>query len=254
MGCQRTREYLYPFIDGELDSQDVLLVKEHLSNCPLCELEWKEEKKMDSLIRQNIPKENAPYTLKEAIIDGIEGLQKPKVFSFGSPILRLSFVAILVILLVTIPAVFKKARSFPLFSESISRHIKCLQGAFPMEVISNNPQDIKKWFEGKLDFVVMVPDLSRSGINLIGARLCHLKDRKVAYLMYEKNGQNISVFVIDVKGLNIQKANRIVLGKSIFLVKNEKGYNSILCLEKEGDIGCIFVSDLPKDELIKMIT
>ena len=56
--------------------------------------------------------------------------------------------------------------------------------------------EIKNWFQGKLDFAVAIPDLSGKGVNLVGGRLCHLRDGEVAYLIYKKEAHNISVFVI----------------------------------------------------------
>ena len=257
MDCGEIKEYLYPFIDGELDSQNSLIVKEHLSICPVCNLEWGREKKIDSLIRQYILKEEAPFALKETIFNRIEGFKNVKVFPFVfhrlRPVLVTAWVALLAVV-ITFPTVLKKIRTFPVFSESISSHIEYLQGGLPVEIVSNNPQDVKNWFQGKVDFAIMVPDLSQKGVNLIGARLCHIREKKVAYLMYEKNGHNISLFIIDIKGINIPKANKINFGEKMVFINSEKGYQSLLCLKKGGQIGCIFVSDLPEDELIKIIT
>ena len=65
MNCSEIRKYIYPFLDGELDSQPSQMVKEHILICPLCKLEFEQEKKVDSLIKNNIPMENASYEVKE---------------------------------------------------------------------------------------------------------------------------------------------------------------------------------------------
>lgn len=257
MDCQKIKEYLYPFLDGQLDEQVHLLVKEHLASCPLCNLEWEQEKKFDSLIRQNISGEKAPFSLRETILNKIEEAQELKLSPFCFPQIRIASAAILVALLVaavTIPTMLKKPEGLSVFSASILSHTKFLQGALPIEVTSSDSNQIRNWFQRKLDFAVNIPDLSSRGANLVGARLCHLGKREVAYLIYEKNGHNISVFVIDTQGLSIHKAKKMTLGKKTFYLKSEKGYQSILCLDKGGDIGCIFVSDLPEDELMKIIT
>ena len=118
MNCHRIKEYLYQFIDGQLDTTNSMLVKEHISICPLCELEWKREKEMDSLIRRTIPKENAPFALKERIINRIEEFKKTKVFSPTGlkPILAVTSVALL---LVIVSTVVKETRTFPIFTEAI---------------------------------------------------------------------------------------------------------------------------------------
>lgn len=256
MDCQKTKEYLYPFLDGQLDDQTNLLVKEHLESCPLCSLEWKQEKKFDSLIRQNISCEKAAFSLRETVLNRIEQTQELRPLPFTFYHIRpaiATILAVLIIAIVTIPSILKKPEGLPVFSASILSHTKFLQGALPIELASNNPNQIKNWFQGKLDFALNIPDLSSKGANLVGARLCHLREREAAYLIYEKNGHYISVFVINAKGLSIPKAKKTMLDEKTFYLKSEKGYQSILCLEKGGDIGCIFVSDLPEDELMKII-
>lgn len=257
MDCQKIKEYLYPFLDGQLDDQTHLLVKEHLANCPLCSLEWEQGKKFDSLIRQNISCEKAPFNLRERVFNRIEQTQELRTLPFTFHHTRLATATILVVLMVaivTIPSMLKKTKGVPVFSVSILSHAKFLQGALPIEISSNNPNQVRNWFQRKLDFAVNIPDLSSKGANLVGARLCHLREREVAYLIYEKNGHYISAFVINTKGLSIPKAKKLTLGEKTFYLKSEKGYQSILCLEKGGEIGCIFVSDLPEDELMRIIT
>lgn len=247
MDCQKIREYMYPFIDGELDSQTELLVKEHLSICPLCGLELEQEKRMDSLIRQNVSNEEAPFGLKERLLNSIEETRinlKPALAIASAVILAAIFI---------LPALLDKSNSRLLFTESISSHIKFLQGGLPVEVASNDPKEISKWLEGKLDFAVRVPDLSSKGVALIGARLHHLMEKKAAYLIYQIDGCNISAFVVDMSDRNIRKVGRITSGKNVFFVKDDRGYQSILCVDKSG-IGCIFVSKLPEERLIELIS
>jgi len=257
MDCRRIKENLYLFIDGELDEEMSLSVKKHILSCPLCNLELEREKKIDSLIRQSATKEEAPFALKEAILNKIEESRKlrfsPQIIFQSKPLLA-SILVVLLLTIAAVPAVVRRAEVFSVFSESVTSHIKFLQGALPVEITSEDSQVIKSWFQGKLGFAVSIPDLSPKGVNLVGARLCHLKGREVAYLIYEKNGHTLSAFLIDIKGIKVRRAKKIALDNRIFYIENQKGYQSILCIEKGGDIGCIFVSDLPEDELVKIIT
>jgi mycothiol system anti-sigma-R factor len=257
MDCQKVKEKLYLLIDGELDNNESLLVKEHILSCPLCTLMLENEKKIDLLIRQCIPKTEAPFALKEAILNRLEESTKPRLLPriiFQQRPVLISILVVLLLAISSVPIIIKKQVAFPVFSASVSSHIKFLQGALPLEITSRNPSEIKNWFQGKLDFAVTIPDLSGKGANLVGARICYLKDREAAYLIYEKESHNISVFVMDTRGLKIPKAKRVSLGNRLFYMESEKGYQSALCIEKGGDVGCIFVSDLPEEELMRIIT
>lgn len=251
MNCSDIKEYIYSFLDGQLDAQTSGLVKGHLSACPVCSLELEQEKKLDSLIRSSIPKENAPYELKETILNRIrESKGKPGhffIFPLPKPVVTIAL-AISFIIAFTIPLSVKINKPFPVFGESIKDHIQFLQGNLSMDIASNKPEEVHRWLQARLDFKVMVPDLFSQGMGLLGARLCAFKDKKAAYIIYEKNGHNLSVFMFDAEGMRFPKAKRVTVNSKIFYLSREKGYNSALWID-EG-IGCVFVSDLNEAELL----
>lgn len=253
MDCREIKEYLYLFLDGQLDDQTSSPVKAHLSDCPLCRLEFEQEKRIDSLIKSNIPNEETPYELKEIILDKLEELGERKInplsHIFLKPVLATSLVAFLITIL-TFSIFVNINKPFPVFNESVKDHIQFLQGNLSIDIASNKPQEVQNWLRTKLDFRIMVPDLSSQEVNLLGARICSLKEKKTAYIMYEKDGHNISVFMFDAKGLKFPKAKRIAVNNKTFYLSKEKGYNSALWIE-EG-IACVFVSDLSEIELLHL--
>ena len=253
MDCQRIKAYIYPYMDGELDSQTSLSIKEHLSTCPLCSWELKQEKRLDSLMRYGIPKENAPYKLKEAILSQINGLDKKRFNPFILPLFRPIWtnatITFLIVVLIS-SLLIKINKPFPVFSETIRDHIECLQGKLSIDISSNQPEVVQGWLQNRLDFKVMVPDLSSQGVNLLGARLCTLKNKQTAYLIYAKEGHHLSVFMFEADKLKFPKAKKVRVNNKIFYLSKEKGYNSALWLEDE--IACVFVSDLGEAELLHL--
>jgi len=143
---------------------------------------------------------------------------------------------------------------FPVFAASVESHMDQLRGAYPMEIVSSDEKEVLKWFEGKLDFAIKVPKFPNGETKLVGARLCHLKDKRAAFLTYDRNGQKISVFFIDLHKLKIPQAEMHQGEDHAHFVKSNKGYQSVLCLSnKLNGVGCIFVSDIPKEELLNII-
>ena len=247
MDCNKIKEYIYPFLDGQLDTQTSGLVKGHLSACPICSLELEQEKKLDSLVRSSIPKENAPYELKEEILKQIAGLGEKKFRRFISPVLKPALIGItgVVSIFVFLSSI---NRPFPVYSETVKEHIQFLQGSLPMHIVSKKPQDVSKWLQAKLDFKVMVPDLSSQNVDLLGARICSLKNKKSAYITYKKDGHNISAFMFDAKNLKFPTAKKVTMNNKHFYLNKEKGFNSALWID-EG-IACVFVSNLGEAELL----
>lgn len=252
MDCGEIKEYIYPFLDSQLDTQTAELIREHLSTCPVCSFEFGQEKKIDSLIRSSIPKEKAPYELKEAILDRIKESAGPKqvfIFPLPKPAIRVALTLLFIGILI-IPILVNINKPFPVFGESIRDHIKFLQGNLTIDIASDNPVEVQRLLQAKLDFKVKVPDLSSQGARLLGGRLCAFKDKKTAFLMYDKKGHDISVFMFDAQGVKFPQAKRLSVNNKIFYLTKEKGFNSVLWID-EG-IACVFVSDLGEAELLHL--
>lgn len=249
--CNRIKDYLSSFIDGELDQQMSLLVKQHLAVCPLCALELEEDKRIDSLIRANIPKEKASYKLKEAVLKKIEdsGEKKHPLVDFH---LKPALVTAIAIFLITtvIFSILNIHKPFPVFTKSVNEHIQFLQGNLSIDITSNKPMEVLIFLQAKLDFKPMVPDLSSQGVRLRGARVCQIINKKVAYIMYKKGEHDISMFMFESKKVKFPKAKMIKINGKTFYLSQEKGYNMALWID-EG-IACVVVSDLGEAELIHL--
>lgn len=200
-------------------------------------------------------KEEAPFMLKERVLDSLhDAAQKPfSLFPLWKTLKpALALVSIVFIFALGMHRLWLNTRKpFPFFTESIKSHTKFLKGLLPVDVASGDGKKIYQWFEGKLDFAVSVPDLSPGGVRLTGARLCSLKERKVAYLVYEKDGHKISVFVMDVQGAVLPAAKKITTQENTFYMHSEKGYHSVLVLKRNATVGHVYVSDLPEEEILK---
>lgn len=247
MDCSKVKEYLYLFIDGELDGKTAKLIEEHLVECPLCKMVVGEEKRIDCFIKEHIPKEMAAYELKEKVLNKIKG--REKMYRFIPHFSLLRAVPAVFIIVICLYFIFMNInKPFPIFSEAVKEHLQFLQGNLSIDIASNKPLEVYKWLQAKLDFKVIVPDLSSQGVTLLGARVCSLKNKKVAYIMYEKNEHSISVFMFEAKELKFPKAKRVSVNNKMFYLSKEKGYNSALWID-EG-IACVFVSDLGEAELL----
>ena len=255
MDCQKFQEYLYPFLDGELDDGLKLEVEQHLSTCPVCSLELEKERKFGHVLKTHLIKEKAPFALREALVQQLEN--KKSKFSWRH-IFAMRFAPALALLAVVVVAVFNHQnhfnKIFPVFSEALKDHLEYLKGEYPLEFQTSDMKEALNWFRGKTDFAVMAPHISLNKTTLLGGRIIHLKDKKAAYFLLEKEGHKISCFYTDLHDVVVPKASSQEgiqhLGKSL-LVKSEKGYRTIFCFHPDGT-ACIFVSDMPLEEFSKL--
>ncbi len=255
MDCQKFQEYLYPYLDGELDKAVKVEIEQHLSNCPVCSLELEKERKFGHVVKTHLIKEKASFALREAVVRQLEN--KNKEFSWRHIIVA-QFAPVLVLLAVVTIVIFHQKnvlqKTFPVFSEALKDHQEYLKGQYPLEFQTSNIKEALNWFQGKTDFAVMTPHISLTKTTLLGGRIIHLKDKKAAYFLMEKNGYKISCLYTDLHDVVVPKASpkeKIEhLGKTL-LVKSEQGYNTVFCFHPDGT-ACIFVSDMPLEEFSKL--
>jgi len=254
MNCQNVKEYLDRYLDGELQHELAVELKQHTLSCPLCGLELEKEQKFNAMIRNHLHQKEAPYELREAVINR---LNRPSKFQFifgynwmrPAPLTALATLS-MVIAFLGVVSIFN--RPFPVFAESVERHMDFLKGSYPMEIQTEDMNEAVAWFEGKMDFAVAPPHVFLEDIKLVGARIVHLKDKKVAYFIFKKDGHFISAYSMDLKDVKIPKVDKSYMVEkpnSTIMISNHKGYKSVVCLHKRDRTGCVWVVDMPEKEL-----
>jgi len=260
MDCSEFSEYFYRFLDNELGDEKLKQeMSAHLKACPICALGLEKETKFDKLIRGHLFKERAHYELKEAVVMGVEKSVTWGGFSelirFFRPAPAVGALALFMTIIV-IAALTTVSQPFPVFAESIHHHVGYLNGQYPTEIQSQDINEVLAWFEGKLDFDVTRPHVDVKQATLLGARVCRLHGKPVAIFMFEKDGKEISAYVIDYDHLalpHVSKEKMIDGKNNRVYVNSEDGYSSAFCYHKRTKTGCIVVSEMSEQELMGLM-
>jgi len=111
-----------------------------------------------------------------------------------------------------------------LTQQFISDHLNYLPGR--EQIISDSPQVIQKWFEGRVDFPVRVPQVPIA--TLEDARVCDIAGRKAALLHYRhKPGETLISLFVTAEPKSFEKEKHPVA-----LVKAYQGYNATLWCQR----------------------
>src|SRR3989338_6028073 len=134
MDCKKFQEYLYPFLDQEIDENLKVEMEKHLSDCPMCSLEIEKERKFGHVLKTHFIKEKASFAFRESLVEQFE-INKRK-FSWKYVFARQ--IAPSFALLVIVVVVFFNLRphgdnTFPVFSEAVENHLEYLRGIYPLE-------------------------------------------------------------------------------------------------------------------------
>ncbi|VVD62760.1 anti-sigma factor family protein [Pandoraea anhela] len=79
--------------------------------------------------------------------------------------------------------------------EIVASHVRARLSQHPLDIVSTDPLTVKPWFDGRLDYVPPVVDLSTKGFPLAGARLDYVGGRTVSVLVYLTDKQPIDLYL-----------------------------------------------------------
>ncbi|MFQ5830711.1 MAG: anti-sigma factor family protein [Candidatus Methylomirabilia bacterium] len=254
MTCEELRRRLDAHLDGELDVAGSLDVQEHLTFCMPCQWAYAKERELRLLLKTRLPRVTAPSALRGRVQAAIRAADRR---AKGSPVSRVvhwAAVPVSAAALVLLGLMFG-LRGSPspsaalLVSELAAKHRTYSGLEAPAEISSSSQDRVASWLKQRVHFEVAVPDFSPAGIRLVGARLSDLDERQVAYLLYQKDGDLVSLFGFPRRGLSPPAEGEIHVGDSRFYATRVKGDEVVFWTQ--GDLAYALVSRLSRETLLE---
>lgn len=212
--CAEAEPLLEAFQANELDGVTSLAVQEHVEECRLCQnlMRWNAE--ADASLRRLIAATPAASsTLRERVV--AIGRNKRHFIPATFRHRALALAAAIIGLLAVATIWHSRTSRAPDAMAFVQNHIQTLAKAEPVEFRTSDPAEAEEWLRTRLPFAPAVP--RTDGSRLIGARLCQIDNRPVAFLLYEHDGKPLSCFVSAdsqrrLRGFDATAANRVRLG------------------------------------------
>ncbi len=211
MDCKRFKEWL---INKDVSDQAATQsANVHMESCDTCKTLFQIDNTMETLIFNGLKKADPPQRLIDKIELDLETAalyQQP-----GRNKLKASFkkhwkkmvpafatAAILILMLNIYPAGFKDIEEIGLYA--VKDHLANLQMTFN----ADDGVDVSNWFEGRLGYRILTPDFDNKVFQFIGGRKCHIGNSDVAYLLYNKSGERVSLFIFSSKEVDFNMGER----------------------------------------------
>ncbi|HXA50556.1 MAG TPA: anti-sigma factor [Candidatus Acidoferrum sp.] len=191
MTCVEAEPLLGASLDGELDARTAFSIEEHLSTCDKCSEQYR---KLE-LLHEELAAPGLDWSegvdlrpLRAAIVR-----QTRPARSWWRPSLVAAAAAALAIALV-VPGILPR-KGVSLDRQIVDDHIRALMADHLVDVPSSDRHTVKPWFQGKLPFAPVTPDLSAEGFVLTGGRLDVIAGRPAAAIVYKRQNHIINVWM-----------------------------------------------------------
>ena len=238
MNCLELQASLHPYVDGELGVNETVAAQAHVAECARCRSLALRERQFRQLLRRQ-PGEAAPAELRAGILSRVR--RSARAATLRKWLVIPALAAAMLVALLVVPRGREPA---PLVGELVDKHIAYAQIERPAEFASSDRREVEQWFRQRAELRVTVPDYSPSGIRLVGARIAVAKERKAAYILYEKGRTLLSVFLVPASGRDADlRGTRVSYRAHDYLTREWKGYRTVAWTDGRAIFGLVSMLD-----------
>jgi anti-sigma factor (TIGR02949 family) len=203
--CQRICDLLTQYADGALPEPQRAEVQRHLDACPPCRAVAGQECGARQVLRacaERLRGEPLPPGLRTRCQSLSAG--QSTTYPWLRPSIRLAIAALLIIFLGALLSIVTRQSDALLAAQLTADHMKCFGLFGPAEGTTMDASQAQRMLAERFGLHVHVPPSTRDGatpgtgaVDLVNARRCLYADGRIPHLMYEANGQDISLFVLE---------------------------------------------------------
>jgi len=218
----------------------------HLRECDQCRAFFASQTEWSSTLHEKLEVEMAPEPLRERVAKLVQKRQRSRAhWPFEGPMKKTAVAAAVIVVGLTAWGLYQMP-SQRFFEEVCNDHAKYLDAE--SQLPSSDPATIESWFRDKAEVGVHVPKLENA--DLLGSRLCSLKEHRAALIFYRLQDRPVSLFQLSASGVSLSALDRSMIDGSPIWHKSFNGY-SLVAFESRGVI-TVLVSDLQEGELLPL--
>ena len=197
--CRRICDLLTQYADGALPAAEHAEVQRHLEACPPCRVIAGKECGARQLLRACADRLRADQ-VPEALRSRCQELSRRSSPSnlWSRRFVRLAAAAVVLIFTGSLVSVVTRQSDALLAAQLTADHVKCFALFGPDDGRTLDAAQAQQMLRERFGMDVHVPPSSASGgLELVNARRCLYADGRIPHLMYQANGEDISLFVLE---------------------------------------------------------
>jgi anti-sigma factor RsiW len=243
--CDAARRLLGVYVDGELVGDERAAVEAHVAECPRCAADLRHERALLDAVRAAHPDEPAPESTRlrvEALFattaSATRGTWRGRRLALAATALLALGAAIAWRAWIATAPSSTHAIAAEFVGLAADSHLRFERGQLPLEVSSERPEQVSRWFDGRVPFRLELPDYpvgpgERKFYRLIGGRLVSFRGDYAAYVVYRLDDERpISLLVASASRVEPSGGKVVRSGALRFHVGPVAGLNVISWSDK----------------------
>src|SRR2546430_10969423 len=248
LDCQTMSRLLHPYLDGELSAREALDIQAHLERCPDCAALYRSEKLFLDLLKGSLPVPVAPDGLRQGVRKVVEAAGQEKRSRTRFRLMAVPSLALTVVALLVIGVLSLETKPLQgLVDVAVTTHQGYLNDNLPLDIKSNDPVQVVRWFEKRINFPISLGQEPVKNLRLLGGRLVEFQGENAVFLAYEMGQHRLSLLMTASEGVNRSGAEGFNLEQTRFYQSANHGFQT-LSWTQEG-LAYVIVSE--KQELNK---
>jgi anti-sigma factor (TIGR02949 family) len=261
MQCDLNEELICAFVDGELPADDCARLAEHVVQCARCARLREAFASTKNLLRQRVPTEDAPAHFWAQVCRRLDAIPAPARSRTRTFRWAFALAACLAVMALGSAARRMRHRAQPLIpAELVHIYDTHRQAPCAEERVVHDPAQGARWLTETVGYEVPAVNYTSAGYELsrVTSCICFSVNRHVAVpekgaLMAFRRGQQdwrVCLFIHRASVFDVPVGQTVSVGGQNVVVTADSNCNIISW--KSGDRIFSIVSDLPREELLKL--
>jgi anti-sigma factor RsiW len=254
MNCGEAREYLFAFLDNELDAALSMEVQQHIEHCPLCARECEIEHVVGRRLAHRLQATAETPPFEEAKLASLLHGRK-KTLERAAPRRRRSrwwalagSAAAVLILLAPVIMERRESRLTPharLPDALVDDFVHFVVEQKPLQIESPDALEVSAWLRDRTALAVRLPAVGPARGTLLGGRKCKIAGAPAAFAVYRIGNELASVVALRADDEDLAAMKRVERDGHAHWVDHCRGHTVLAC--RRGQLVYVVVSRLPEE-------
>jgi anti-sigma factor RsiW len=249
--CAGIWRFTDTYLDGEFGEAERAEFEAHLETCEACRTSVREQAAWKKAIAAAAPRDKAPDVLRARLRVALDAAPPPGAEEETRPSRWWSYAPYAAAACVALGMFVTHNQHALVTADVIAKH----QRNLPLEISGRSSDEVRRWYVDKVDFPVRPPAFLSNGVEKValrGGRLANVRDHQAAYLLYDVNGNKVSVFIFDPGEMPIEASKHELVGNHEVFLDEEHGYN--VAVYRDHGVGYAIASDMDEGQMMRLVS